>query len=346
MNPYISIVVPVYKVEHYLSRCLQSLSNQTYRDFEVILVDDGSPDRCPQICDEWVEKDTRFHVIHQENNGVSSARNRGLQMASGRYIGFVDPDDWVDDDLMQRLVENIDANPELDLLVYGCVNTFVSNGQVVRCAKRRVKETQISSTQYFKDHFFEIENNGLGNEVWNKLFRAELIQNMRFREDMAVAEDLFFCIDIYPKVRQAKMLDWYPYHFQNVVNASKGYLSLDYNGIVERRKHVATELLAWGVDRNQVEEYLLRSAQIYAYETLHRLFSPQFAKLSYPEKIQHVQGILNHPLLQKSLDKMRIGNQGRGSQLLYWPIRWNWSRAVYWLDWLLIHSKKILRKDV
>lgn len=93
MNPFISIIIPVYKVEKYLSRCLESLMRQIYQNFEVILVDDGSPDQCPQICDEWCKKDTRIHVIHQKNKGVSSARNRGLQIASGIYIGFIDPDD-------------------------------------------------------------------------------------------------------------------------------------------------------------------------------------------------------------------------------------------------------------
>lgn len=87
--PEISIIVPVYKVEKYLDRCVKSILAQTFTDFELILVDDGSPDNCPKMCDEWAKKDERIRVIHKENGGVSSARNAGLRVAVGKYIGFV-----------------------------------------------------------------------------------------------------------------------------------------------------------------------------------------------------------------------------------------------------------------
>ena len=86
----ISVIVPVYKVEKYLNKCVQSIVNQTYKNLEIILVDDGSPDNCPQMCDEWAKKDSRIKVIHKENGGVSSARNAGLDNSFGDYIGFID----------------------------------------------------------------------------------------------------------------------------------------------------------------------------------------------------------------------------------------------------------------
>ena len=88
----ISVIIPVYKVEKYLDRCLESIVNQTYKNLEIILVDDGSPDNCPAMCDAWIEKDERIRVIHKENSGVSSARNKGIDVATGDYIGFVDSD--------------------------------------------------------------------------------------------------------------------------------------------------------------------------------------------------------------------------------------------------------------
>ena len=91
----ISVIVPIYNVEKYLPQCVESLMNQTLKDIEIILVDDGSPDCCPVICDEYAEKDKRIKVIHQKNAGVSAARNEGLKNAQGAFIGFVDPDDWV-----------------------------------------------------------------------------------------------------------------------------------------------------------------------------------------------------------------------------------------------------------
>lgn len=94
-EPIISVIVPIYKVEQYLSRCVSSILSQTFADFELLLIDDGSPDRCGEICDEWASKDYRVRVFHQENSGVSVARNRGLDHATGKYVVFVDPDDWI-----------------------------------------------------------------------------------------------------------------------------------------------------------------------------------------------------------------------------------------------------------
>ena len=92
----ISVIVPVYKVEKYLDRCVESIVNQTYKNLEIILVDDGSPDNCPAMCDAWAKKDSRIKVIHKENGGLSDARNAGMRLASGEYICFVDSDDWMD----------------------------------------------------------------------------------------------------------------------------------------------------------------------------------------------------------------------------------------------------------
>ena len=93
--PEISIIVPVYKVEKYLDRCVESIRKQTLKNFELILVDDVSPDQSPELCDAWSRRDSRIHVVHKENGGLSSARNAGLEAARGNYIGFVDSDDWV-----------------------------------------------------------------------------------------------------------------------------------------------------------------------------------------------------------------------------------------------------------
>ena len=95
----ISIIVPIYKVEKYIRQCVDSIINQTYEDIEIILVDDGSPDNCPQICDDYAKTDSRVKVIHKENGGIMSARKAGLKVATGEYIGFVDGDDWIEADM-------------------------------------------------------------------------------------------------------------------------------------------------------------------------------------------------------------------------------------------------------
>lgn len=102
-EPIISIIVPVYKVENYLQKCIDSILAQTFRDFELILVDDGSPDRCPELCDAAAEKDSRIRVIHQKNGGLSAARNAGLDAARGGWIAFVDSDDAIEPEMYEAL---------------------------------------------------------------------------------------------------------------------------------------------------------------------------------------------------------------------------------------------------
>ena len=106
-QPKISVIVPVYKVENFLDRCVESIVGQTYENLEIILVDDGSPDNCPAMCDGWAEKDSRIRVIHKENGGVSSARNAALDIATGDYIGFVDSDDWIEPEMYSSLIQQI-----------------------------------------------------------------------------------------------------------------------------------------------------------------------------------------------------------------------------------------------
>ena len=110
MKPLISVIIPIYKAEKYLDRCVKSIVNQTYCNLEIILVDDGSPDRCPAICDEWEKVDNRIQVIHKENEGVSMARNTGLTYADGEFISFIDADDWVAPEFIETLYDALNEN--------------------------------------------------------------------------------------------------------------------------------------------------------------------------------------------------------------------------------------------
>ena len=117
----VSFILPIYNVEKYLSECVESILTQTYRDFEILLVDDGSPDNCPALCDEWAKKDSRIKALHKPNGGLSDARNYGLEHAQGDYVVFVDSDDfWVNKDSLQRLMNVVDAHPECDFIGFNC----------------------------------------------------------------------------------------------------------------------------------------------------------------------------------------------------------------------------------
>ena len=114
----VSIIVPIYKVEKELDRCVRSLLGQTYKNIEIILINDGSPDSCPQLCEKYARKDRRIKVVHKENGGLSSARNRGLEVAEGQYISFVDGDDWVEPDFIEALINNL-KREKADISIIG-----------------------------------------------------------------------------------------------------------------------------------------------------------------------------------------------------------------------------------
>ena len=124
MNKLVSVIVPIYKVENYLKQCVDSLICQKYSNLEVILVDDGSPDGCGKICDEYKEKDSRIIVIHKENGGISSARNAGLEIAKGEYIVFIDSDDYVSDSFIYEMVEEMEKSVETDLIITSYYNLW------------------------------------------------------------------------------------------------------------------------------------------------------------------------------------------------------------------------------
>ena len=110
MKSLVSVIVPIYKVEKYLNKCVDSIINQSYKNLEIILVDDGSPDKCGEICDKYAEKDSRVKVIHKENGGLSDARNAGIDIAKGDYLLFVDSDDWITSNICEVLIKNANDN--------------------------------------------------------------------------------------------------------------------------------------------------------------------------------------------------------------------------------------------
>ncbi len=184
----ISVIVPVYNVEPYLRECLDSIVNQTYHNLEIILVDDGSPDNCGKICDEYADKDGRIAVIHKENGGVSSARNAGLERATGAWIGWVDPDDWVEPDMFAFLIEGAEK----------------TDADIIICTFAVESRQGTSIVGYSEEHFFDtrkaieelLKDRQMTNHAWNKLYRRRLYDGVRYPagrvyEDLATTYRLF-----------------------------------------------------------------------------------------------------------------------------------------------------------
>lgn len=192
METAISVIVPVYRVEKYLSACIDSILNQTFTDFELILVDDGSPDRCPEICDETAKRDARVRVIHQANAGLSAARNAGIEIARGEWLGFADSDDFLAPDFLETLHDAAVRTGGVDCALCGVQLTDEAGekiGQPLSVADgvrtgRSILETLCRAPEipYLV--------------VWNKLYRRDVFQTLRYpvgmqNEDTYLAAELF-----------------------------------------------------------------------------------------------------------------------------------------------------------
>lgn len=180
----VSVIVPIYKVESYLDQCVQSIVDQTYKNLEIILVDDGSPDHCPAMCDAWAAKDGRVQVIHKENGGVSSARNAALMIACGDYITFVDADDWIVPQAMETLL-NLAACTEADVAMAAFYFAHLDASVPVLCAgKKNEWHGQEILAAFLSDE--------IRPEVCNKLYSRSVIDNLLFDPSVDYAEDLLF----------------------------------------------------------------------------------------------------------------------------------------------------------
>lgn len=212
-NPLISIIVPVYKAEKYLHRCVDSLLAQTFQDFEILLIDDGSPDQSGEICDEYARQDSRVRVLHKENGGVSSARNKGLDNAIGEYLTFIDADDWLDIDCFEKGFSLLKQN-DLDILQYSYRMISEEDESIIS-----VHEYDCNPMNWIdfvkEDHFLEC--------VWGNFIRMSIIEryHLRFDEDLHLAEDQLFimmAMTLSKKIAQTNKI--YYNYFQNPESAT------------------------------------------------------------------------------------------------------------------------------
>lgn len=205
-NPLISVIVPVYKTEQYLDRCVESIVNQTYQNLELILVDDGSPDNCPQMCDKWGEKDDRIKVIHKENDGLANARNSGIEICTGDYVMFTDSDDYIELDMVEFLV---DLAIENDADVARC-GFFVNPED----GDEYTEFSDFSKKLPNKDELIiDLTTSGLSGTAWNKLYKRDIIKSHLYDKADGCSEDFMHNFRVYKDNPKAVFCDVPKYHY-------------------------------------------------------------------------------------------------------------------------------------
>lgn len=206
-NDLVSVIVPVYNVEKYLDKCIKSIVNQTYENIEIILVDDGSPDSSSEICDFWAKKDGRIKVIHKTNGGLSSARNAGIELATGDFLVFIDSDDYPEPDMIEFL-HNLVTSGDYDVARCGCyIEDLIGNASSVLGNGETLAPT-------YDELIIDLMNGGhLSGVVWNKIYRRSAIGDIRFDTADGCSEDIMYNYRVFSKTSRVVFCDEPKYHY-------------------------------------------------------------------------------------------------------------------------------------
>jgi len=299
-NPLLSVIIPVYKVENYLARCVDSILGQTYTELEVILVDDGSPDASGSICDRYALQDSRVRVIHKENGGLSSARNVGIDMAAGEYITFVDSDDWIESDAYEHLLGLMEQY-QVKLVCGGNydVDDQTGNKTLGVCPQ---KEELITAEEMVRRMF---RWQGCDSSVCDKIFHRELLEDFRFPEgkvceDVAVTYKIILSTDravlserpFYNYVHRSGSITMAAisentFHFSQHTAEIYGYIREHHPGIVNEARYLRVRSLV----------HNLLSLDL-AGEDVRKRYSEQYSA-SRKALAEHIRFVVKSPLFGK-----------------------------------------------
>lgn len=301
----ISIIVPVYNNEKYIDKCIKSIINQKYTDWELILINDGSKDKSKDICERYANSDERIILVNSKNEGPSVARNKGLELATGEYCMFIDGDDYIEQDTLSVLNKEIEKD-DYQIIFYGNYNDIFVDNEYVECGENRCKEYQFNNNEEFKKIYIDLFNKFLLNQVWNKLYKKSFIDEIgtRFPKGMSYSEDLIFNIKLYKNLQKGKIVNKSLYHY---VNHKEGSLCSTFN--VNKFNYIKyayiklkEETSGW---YDELSDYLnntfIKNINIY----INSLYDSS-CSLKYSQKKDIVEDIINDDVVQKSVSSSNI----------------------------------------
>lgn len=295
IKPVISVIIPVYNVEKYIRQCVDSVLEQSYRDFELILVDDGSPDNSPAICDEYAQKDTRVSVIHQKNLGVSAARNNGIRHAKGEWITFVDSDDWVSSDYLEKFKVDED---DTDLIIQGLEYYDHRNGQYFR--KIIINDCVIEGPD---NQNVVSENNLLGSGYpVAKAFRRSIIdKGLFFDTSISYHEDHIFVLNAFAVASKIRLVNSTAYKYR--------YFHTNLSLSTKRHSWENLNIAAIGMINalNTIHDRFLGSGSLYERQIYNFAYGPKISailevfrtQLSDQEKRTAIAAIIDRKQMNK-----------------------------------------------
>lgn len=310
----ITVIIPVYNVEEYLRRCIDSVINQTYRNLEIICINDGSTDNCGKILDEYAKKDDRIIVIHQKNKGVAAAKNRGLEIMTGSHVGFVDSDDWIEPEFFEEAHAEIIKN-NADIFcsgIYEDKDDICTKRENKLAVKNGILDRNDVLLYVFKRDYYK----NFGAYLWNKLFRAELFECVRFDEQLKVAEDILAFVECVLKGKKFVYTDKAYYHYfqrstsliHSVDLSKKETLLHSYDKIIKLTEKcgINEEILTWikrfkcyhasNLAEISIEQKNYEKLDFYKTEIRRYLSEYESTNKDFPDRMDRINRILKYEI--------------------------------------------------
>lgn len=284
----VSIIIPIYNVKPYLVQCLESVLQQRYQEWEAILIDDGSSDGSEKICDDFAVKDRRFHVIHQENRGAANAKNAGLEYASGEYIAFLDSDDFVELNWLERVVNEAELS-NADIVEYTFCKVYTDH-------KEQEKSKDFRHAEYKSEDYLALYlNDWTCSLFWNKLFSARLLQGIRFRKERRCIDDEFFTYKAISEAKKIIRIDDILYYYRQRASSA---VSSEKNRkqITDDALEILIERYKWVTSRfpKLRKTYLYHDIDILFYFAREFLFTKQTVRKFFKVRNYYLKECLFH----------------------------------------------------
>lgn len=324
----ISVIVPIYKIkETYLKKCIESIQKQTHQQVQIILIDDGSPDNCGKICDEYKKQDERIIVIHKNNEGVSSARNIGLKYAKGQYVCFVDADDWIDEEFCAEMLKTMQQQ-QVDIVFAPNSREYLE--KTVKISPYHSEVALLSSEKQF--NIFDMK---LIGTVWAKLYKKEIINNTRFDENLTNAEDIEFNFRVMTENTKCAFIENYGYHYryleESAVRNFKKNMISDYNKTLNKMRENLKE-----VEDGKKEAYIAFVATVYIALCTNYIFNSKNS-ISYRDKKNELIKLSNNEYYEEAIKNLNMSLLPLTRRSIIWAAKYR----MYFLIYTIIQIKKV-----
>jgi len=319
-HPAISIIIPAYKVEAWVRRAVKSLQDQTFGDFEVLIVDDGSPDNTGVICDELAAEDARIRVIHQSNCGAAGARNNAIAIARGKYLYFMDADDWCEPTMLADMHSFAEAN-DLQLVVTGFyIDTYYGENQFYR-EQRNAPDAMYETQQDFREKACKLFDAQLLYAPWNKLYKREYLAENGILFPATFWDDLPFNLDVVRDVERVGCIDGHYYHFLRAREESENtrYRADMYDKREEEHGWMTSLFEGWGIETPEVREFLARRYAERLVGCVENVTNKN-CMLSAAEKKAEIARMIRTPQAKKALSEAQPRTAMMKAILL--PMKW------------------------